>query len=415
MEASCELLRTASERIQQARTTMVALAVRDAAGHPITNAHVHIELARHAFKFGSNAFLVGCVEDDALQAAYEERFAKLLNYATLPFYWGSYEPVQGETRSVRLREMAVWCREHDILAKGHPLTWHETVSPWAAALDDSEVLRRLEARVRALPAEFRGVVDIWDVVNEATVSSGFDNAVGRWIRDRGAAAAVGLALGWARAANPSATLLYNDFNVGPDFERLIAELLDLGAPLDAIGIQSHMHCGTWTLERAWEVCETYSRFGLPLHFTELTVLSGRLKSPDDKDWHRVHTDWESTPEGEQAQADYVEQLYTLLFSHPAVEAITWWDFADYRAWQGAPAGFLREDMSPKPVYDRLMDLIHRAWRTDFVTTTDAMGVASGRCFFGDHQIQVELASGATLQGHFLVERGGAKRVEVTVA
>ena len=48
------------------------------------------------------------------------------------------------------------------------------------------------------------------------------------------------------------------------------------------------------------------------------------------------------------------KFYTALFAHPAVQAITWWDFSDLGAWLGAPAGWLRRDMSPKPVYDRLM-------------------------------------------------------------
>ena len=50
---------------------------------------------------------------------------------------------------------------------------------------------------------------------------------------------VGEALGWARKANPGSSLLYNDFNVGEDFEKLVADLLAASAPMDAIGIQSH--------------------------------------------------------------------------------------------------------------------------------------------------------------------------------
>ncbi|MCD6507549.1 hypothetical protein J7M22_13115 [Candidatus Poribacteria bacterium] len=47
----------------------------------------------------------------------------------------------------------------------------------------------------------------------------------------------------------------------------------------------------------------------------------------------------------------------MLFSHPSVEAITWWDFSDRGAWQGTAAGFLRKDMSPKPAYERLTELV----------------------------------------------------------
>lgn len=191
---------------------------------------------------------------------------------------------------------------------------------------------------------------------------------------------------------------------------MVEQLLAMKAPVHALGIQSHMHTGTWPLERAWEVCESYARFGLPLHFTELTVLSGRLKAKDDTDWHKRHTDWKTTPEGEAAQLAYGEKLYTLLYSHPAVEAITWWDFADHQAWQGAPAGLLREDLTPKPLYERLMGLVHGEWATRWEATSDAGGAVRGRCTFGQHEATVRLASGEVRRGLFTARRGEEKVV-----
>ncbi|MCU0522719.1 MAG: endo-1,4-beta-xylanase, partial [Anaerolineae bacterium] len=321
-----ELLASANDRIREVRSADFVLTLVDEQGAPIRHAGVDVALVNHAFKFGCNGFMARSIEDPALQDAYEARFAALLNYATLPFYWGGYEREPGQTREAHLHEMAAWCRAQGITAKGHPLVWHEVFPKWANALPDEEVLARLQARVRAIPAQFRGEVDIWDVVNEATVSQRYDNAVGRWVAREGAADVVATALGWARAANPDATLLYNDFNISEAFASLVGALLDRGAPVDAIGIQSHMHHGTWSVEKAWTVCETYARFGRPLHFTELTVLSGDFKRSDDNDWHTQRPIWPSTPEGEAAQAEYATRLYTLLFSHPAVEAITWWDF-----------------------------------------------------------------------------------------
>ncbi len=82
-----------------------------------------------------------------------------------------------------------------------------------------------------------------------------------------------------------------------------------------------MHQNDWPVQRVWEVCATYARFGKPLHFTETTVLSGK------HGW-QLPAPWPSTAEGEARQAEYVEKFYTVLFSHPAVQAITWWDFMD---------------------------------------------------------------------------------------
>ena len=405
-----EILASAPERIRRSRSAGVELRFVDRSGAPLPNTAVHVHLTRHAFKFGCNAFLLDGIADGTLQRAYEERFTGLLNYATLPFYWGGYEREKGVTGEARLGRMAEWCAGHAIPAKGHPLVWHEVYPQWGHACPDDEVIARLEERVVELVSRFRGSVDIWDVVNEATVSHRFDNAIGRWIAREGAGACVAQALRWARGANPSATLLYNDFNLSDDFQRLIANLLDGGAPLDAIGIQSHMHKGTWALERAWQVCETYARYGLPLHWTELTVLSGQPKRADDDDWHTRRVDWASTPQGESSQAEYGEKLYTLLFSHPAVEAITWWDLSDHASWQGAPSGLVGADMTPKPLYERLQQLVGEEWSTDARVTSDEDGRAHLRCTYGHYRVE----AGRGLVGSFYLSPNGARSIEVTL-
>ncbi|MFW6162012.1 MAG: endo-1,4-beta-xylanase [Planctomycetota bacterium] len=406
------LLDGAEARIREHRTAEVSLKLADARRQAVAGADVSVRLLRHAFKLGCNAYRLGRLEPKSLAQAYEQRFAELLNYATLPFYWGGYEPEPGQTDEDRLERMADWCAGQGIATKGHPLVWHEVYPRWAKALADAEVLERLEARVKEIVYRFQGRIDIWDVVSEATVSHRHDHAVGRWFKRRGAAACVADALRWAHGSNPQATLLYNDFNVSEAFERLVASLQRRRAPLDAVGIQSHMHRGTWPLERAWRVCETYARFKLPLHFTELTVLSGPLKK--DHDWHKRRADWHTTPEGEQAQADYAERLYTVLFSHPAVEAVTWWDFSDNGAWQGAPAGLLRKDMTPKPLYERLVALFHKRWTTQAAVTADAAGAATVRCFYGLHEAVATTSSGARLTGRFEVRPDGPTTLDVAL-
>lgn len=409
----------AAQRIATHRMGDFRLRLRDAAGTPLTNARVCLALVRHDFRLGANGFLIGGgrppkrAGDDLLRHQYELAFAGLLNYATLPFYWGGYEPAAGQEQGERLRAMAAWCRAHGVRTKGHPLAWHEVFPKWAEALPDAEALRRQRERITRLVGEFRGLIDAWDVVNEATVSARFDNAVGRWIRDRGAAACVAEALALARAADPDAELLYNDFNVSPAFEELLAALRAAGAPFDAIGIQSHMHKGAWGPDKIWSTCESYARFGLPLHFTEVTILSGRLKDDQDNDWHRRHTDWASNPAGEERQLRDGQQLYTLLFSHPAVEAVTWWDFADRQAWQGAPAGLLRQDMSPKPLAQWLRQAFTEQWTTRTTVQTDDTGHAAFRGFFGDYTLRLTCADGTCLAGACRLSRRGARELEVT--
>ena len=147
---------------------------------------------------------------------------------------------------------------------------------------------------------------------------------------------------------------------------------------------------------------------MPLNFTENTILSGK------QGWELTQRgeDWPSTPEGEAAQAREVERFYTMLYSHPAVAAITWWDFSDRAAWQRAPAGFLRKDMSPKPAYEVLHRLIKEKWWTRTTVRTDAQGKAAFRGTVGQYRIAVT-AAGRTAEPQTLeLRRGPANQITV---
>jgi GH35 family endo-1,4-beta-xylanase len=386
--SEAELLAGAEARIEKHRKAEATISVVDAAGKPVPGAKITVEQTRHAFLFGANIFNWGRSGNEELEAAYRERFAELLNYATLPFYWANYEPQQGEPRHAYAEQVARWCQSHGIACKGHPLAWNHADPRWLP--DDLEEIRRLQmARIEDCVSRFRGLIERWDVVNEATH---FDRE--EFVRRRAPKhSAMWMKVGQmeftracfahARKANPDAILLINDYRTDPAYERVIEQLVDDdGRPMyDVIGIQSHMHGGAWPTGKIWEVCERFSRFGVPLHFTETTILSG------DRTWQKARgADWPSTPEGEAYQAANVVRFYTMLFSHPAVEAITWWDFSDRHAWKGAPAGFVRRDMSPKPAYDALMKLIKGKWWTETTLEAGDDGTAAFRGFLGDYKL-----------------------------
>jgi hypothetical protein len=178
-----------------------------------------------------------------------------------------------------------------------------------------------------------------------------------------------------------------------------------------------MHKDIWSTEQLWETCETYGQFGLPLHFTELTILSGELKKQDDTDWHRRRTDWPTTTGGEQRQLEVGRRLYTLLFSHPAVDAVTWWDFSDHEAWQGAPAGLLREDMSPKPLAKWLHKAFADRWSTDTEIKTNEAGEARFRGFFGTYKVRATRPNGERLTGvcNFARSAGSSQDLAATLS
>jgi endo-1,4-beta-xylanase len=224
------------------------------------------------------------------------------------------------------------------------------------------------------------------------------------IRRMGVGAYVREAFKTARRANPKATLVINDYRTDASYaEKVISQLIDDSgqALYDLIGIQSHMHGGYWGAERTWEVCQRFAKFGRPLHFTETTVVSGP----------RTKQGWYTTPEGEKRQAKQVAEFYRVLFSHPAVEAITWWDFSDQDAWQRAPAGLVRADMTPKPAYDELERLIKGRWWTQTGATVADGGKARLRGFFGQYEVAAHVG-GRELTGTFRLDKTAKEIIEV---
>jgi len=386
------LMDSVNARIEKHRNADATVTVVDKTGKPVADAELSIEQTRHAFLFGCNIFKWGRVGNEQGEAEYRRRFAEVFNFATLPFYWPSYEAREGEPIHDRTESIARWCKEQNIRCKGHPLAWNYSEPRWLP--DDSQKILDLQlGRIDDCVSRFRGLIDTWDVVNEATHfdRQQFKQRASKYTAMWAEVGQIELTrecFQRARQANTKATLLINDYRVDPPYARLIKQLVDDdgGRLYDAIGIQSHQHGGTWNNRKIWDVCERFARFGVPLHYTETTVVSG------ERGWNRAERgkSWETTPEGEKYQAREVERFYTMLYSHPAVEAITWWDFTDLGAWQRAPAGFLRKDMSPKPAYEVLHKLIKEKWWTRTSTRTGQQGVASFRGTLGDYRLTIRI-------------------------
>ena len=388
-----EILAEARRRIPVQRQADGVISVRDGAGKPVAGARITVEQLRHQFRFGCNFFKFAWCGDPESEGAYRQRFAALFNFCTLGFYWGGYEAQRGRPNYAYTDQAVEWTSQHGITCKGHPLVWDNAASSPRWLPDDTKEIRALsQARVREIVGRFRGRIDIWDVVNEPThlADKVFKSKMAQMAATLGAADYVNENLRIARAANPDAFLLVNDYRTDPPYLEILKRQREDGKfLLNAVGIQSHMHSGVWPLAKAWEICDTYAQLGLPLHFTETTILSGSRK-PGGPGWSTT------TAPGEAQQAEQTARLYTALFGHPAVEAITWWDFSDRGAWQEAPAGWVRDDMSPKPVYERMLSLVKGEWWTKTEARTDEHGNASVRAFCGRYRLTAEIPGTAAV-------------------
>jgi endo-1,4-beta-xylanase len=380
--------------------TATATVTLSQGGLPVAGQEILVQQTKHKFLFGSNwgessvALANGELsgKEKELAEARNEHFLQLLNQVTLPFYWARFESQRGQPQTQRILNAARWYKDQRCVVKGHPLCWHTLTADWLLTMSNRDILQAQLARIQREVADFSGVIDQWDVVNEAVIMPIFDrydNGLTRLCKEMGRIELIRAMFDATRAVNPKATLLLNDFDVSPAYDILIEGCLAAGIQIDVIGIQTHMHQGYWGSEQTLKVLERFERFNLPIHFTENTIVSGQLMPPEIVDLNDYQvSEWPSTPEGEQRQADEVITHYKTLFSRPLVEGITWWDLSD-GGWLKAPAGLLRQDQARKPAYDALLNLVKGEWwlaPTRF--TTDSNGQFTFDGFLGDYELSL---------------------------
>jgi GH35 family endo-1,4-beta-xylanase len=363
-----EAVRQAEDAIATLRQSEVTLLVRDQAGRPLAGVSVAATLVRHDFLFGCNLYKFKRYPAAGKNEAYQRRFAELFNAATLPFYWRSYEPERGKPDYAYTDQAVAWCREHGIRMKGHPLLWNtESGRPvWMNGRQPPVALQK--QRVTEIIRRYRGKIGFWEVVNEPSHCRGLK---------------IDQPYRWAHKADPGAYLIVNDYHVladgWPPFFRLLKQAIRSGVPFDGIGIQAHEPRTTrFPLSQVRRILDRYAALGKELHITEFTPTSSGqpIVSPDLKGV------WD-----EAAQADYATKFYTVCFAHPAVAAITWWDLCDDGAWL-AGGGMLRQDLSPKPVYTALKEIIKKRWTTRARGRTDSNGCFSFRGFRGEYMVRI---------------------------
>ncbi len=385
---------------------------------PAANQEITIAQKKHKFLFGCGAFDSIPLANGELEGAerdkIEDRSKKredLFNLAILPFYWGRFEPRMGEPKTEKLIKAAEFCRSRNYILKGHPLCWHTQAPEWLLAMDNKKIIDTLLARIKRDVTDFKGLINMWDVINEVVIMPVFDkydNGITRICREMGRIKTVKTVFEAARAENPGAIFLLNDFDVSSAYDILVEGCLEAGIKIDVIGIQSHMHQGYWGVEKTLQVMENFARFKLPLHFTENSIVSGHLMPQEIVDLNDYKMDnWPSTQEGEERQAEEIKLHYRTLFANPQVESVTWWDIAD-AGWLNAPAGLIRTDNSIKPAYEELLKLIKGEWwKKSSITKLNQNGRINFNGYLGEYEITMNGISRL-----FSLEKKGDARLEI---
>ncbi|MEI3039828.1 MAG: endo-1,4-beta-xylanase [Victivallales bacterium] len=375
-------------------------------GKPVGNARIRLRQKTHEFLFGCNAFMLGQFPEEEQNRQYEETFASLFNEAVIPFYWSDLEPEDGKLRfesgSVPIYrrpptdDVLDFCRRNGITPKGHPLCWHNFAPEWLPETTP-ELMRRLDRRFAEIAERYGDKIFLWDCVNEAQSRAPQFRKLTPAYPDNHVHEAFRL----ADRHFPTSTLLYNDdrrwWNLHGDYSPvylLVRSLLDHGCRVGGLGLQYHMfdsllhgeHNSFMNPRILFACLDLYGKLGIPVNFSEVSIISRR-----------------DLGDGDAFQELVTEKLYRLWFSHPAVDAITWWNLVDGTA-AYAPlgseqgenslrAGLVNYDFSPKPAFKTLERLIRQEWHTE--TELDyrdgAMNLFHG--FYGDYEAEISTDSG----------------------
>ncbi|HET6441561.1 MAG TPA: endo-1,4-beta-xylanase [Phycisphaerae bacterium] len=368
--------------IRNWRQRDLTVRVLDAEGGRIEGAEVEIVQTQHEFLFGCNAFALGQWGGERKNRLYEDGLTHLFNLVTVPLYWSAIEPRLGRREFGTLDRMLRWAEKKNLSVKGDPLLLDETVPRWTAEMAPSGAREAAESHVRGLVARYAGRVDWWDILTPIAGN----------IRVGPAAAASDEVVRWAASAGPKGGLILHD----PDARRLaqrVAALQAAGLPVAGVGVLAHQHAGAWPVDLVRRTLDEAAAARLPVHVSAITILGG--------------------PDQETEQAEAVRRFYTEAFARPEVASISWWDLSDAFAWQNAPGGLLRADLSPKPAYEALDRLINHFWRTDAAGRTDEEGRIAVRAFFGSYRITAR-ADRRSRTVDFHLTRDGPAEVDVVL-
>nr|WMX25209.1 endo-1,4-beta-xylanase [uncultured bacterium] len=406
------------------------IVVKDKRGNPVSNIKIKLKQKTHEFKFGANLFMLDELETDEKNQIYKKCFADVFNMATLPFYWEATEPGRGKTRYDKnsekiYRRPAIdlcieFCEKHGIEPREHALAYERFFPKWLYDASVSEIKLALEKRFSEISERYKDKIPTIEVTNEMAHPEGktafynepdfvewcFKTAekyfpsnqlvINEWTRDS-----------WED--NGRATDKYYSY--------IEANKLK-GARIDAIGLQYHIHRREeveyertrllYNPEALYKRMDLYSNFGLPLQITEVTVPA-----------------YSYGEEGEKMQAEIIEMLYSIWFSHPNVEQIIYWNTVDGYAhlWDPDPVkikesqgnmtigenyyygGLLRYDMTPKPAYFTIKNLIQEKWHTEEKLITNASGEAKFKGFYGKYDVEIKMGEKTITKEINLTKKG----------
>ena len=427
-----------SSGIERYRKGDAGIIVKYKDGNPISGAKLKISQKSHEFKFGANLFMLDELETKEKNKAYKEYFADVFNMATLPFYWDSTEPEKGKTRYAKdsvplyrrppIDRCIEFCEKHHIEPREHALAYERFFPKWLYDASVPEIKIALENRYREISERYKDKIPTIEVTNEVCWE---DKKTAFYDEPDYIEWCFKLAEKYFSAnqlvINESGRFAWQDTaRVTDRYYSYIESAILKGARIDAIGMQYHMFFRAekeyestrnyYDPQNLYKCMDLYSNFGKPLQVTEVTIPA-----------------YSNNTEDEEIQAEILEKLYSIWFSHPNMEQIVYWNLADgyshfpdpdpekIKASQGNMSlgenyfygGLLRFDLSPKPAYHTIKNLIQNKWHTEKSLVTSCDGEASFRGFYGEYDVEIEV-DGKIINKKINLSKKGKKQFLIEV-
>lgn len=369
-----ELLRREDRTLEQARA---AIRQRQAAPHRVRIALDGQPVTNQAVRFEQETMvpLLGFGPEFYERTGHRQHTQPLFDYVTLPFYLPGLCLGQNTYNWTPIEDSARWCKDNGLETKGHPLVWFfdSYKIDWLAAMSYPELKVYIHDHVVKNVAHFRGLIDRWDVINEA---HGWANSLK--LSNEQLIEITDIAVRAAKEANPACQVVVNsclpwgDYVQGQDDPNRLTpfayyqQLLSRRCPFDVIGLQLYNGHGApfphRDLASMSEILDRFGRLGKEIQVTEFTIPSGGGQFGA----------WRGSKWTPELQAQYAAGFYEVACSKPFVKAITWWFVNDVPKSDWQYLGLLTAENQPKPILKTLIDL-KRSWLTSGSGTTDQDG------------------------------------------
>ena len=295
--------------------------------------------------------------------------------------WDATEPQEGRFNFGPSDELVRYAQRNKIKIHGHTLIWHSQTPNWVFEGENGKpatrelVLKRMKNHIETLMKRYKGKIDAWDVVNEAFNEDGtlrnskWKQIVGNDFIEK--------AFEYARAADPSAKLVYNDYNAyNPSKRDGIAKLareLKRKGLIDAVGMQGHWQLSHPDTKLIKDAIRKYADAGVKVMVTEIDidVLPSAGYTGADISQNRQYQD-KLNPYTNGLPDDVSKQLaerYKSIFKvflkqSKNIYSVTVWGLDDGSSWLNGfpvkgrtnyPLLFDRQ-LKAKPCYDALVEL-----------------------------------------------------------